>query len=132
VFFAGPADDAGFHRHHAAGLLADETGLLKASSGNFTTKEQSNKAGANHFVSWLLGCSTKNPEASCLTSGFEFFKERLTSFRQHARAGVNRVLAEQLLDAQELIVFRGAVGAAQRTGLDLAAVRRHGDVGGKY
>jgi hypothetical protein len=76
VFFAGPADDAGFHRHHAAGLLADETGLLNASSGNFTTKEQRNEVGAKYLVAWLLGCSTKKPEACCLASGFEFLLTR--------------------------------------------------------
>jgi hypothetical protein len=36
---------------------------------------------------------------------------------------------EQLFDAQELIVFRQAIRAAERTGLDLTAVRRHGNVG---
>jgi hypothetical protein len=44
-------------------------------------------------------------------------------------AGVDGVAAEQLLDAQQLVVLRQPVGAAERTGLDLAAVRRHGDVG---
>ena len=52
----------------------------------------------------------------------------LQPFRQRARACVNRVLAQQLLDAQELVVFRQAIRAAQRAGLDLAAVRRHRNV----
>src|SRR5881392_3613528 len=43
-------------------------------------------------------------------------------------AAVNRVPAEQLLDAEELVVLRDAVGAAERTGLDLAGVGCHGDV----
>ena len=34
-------------------------------------------------------------------------------FRQCARAGVNGVLAEQLFDAQELIVLRQTIGAAE-------------------
>ena len=53
---------------------------------------------------------------------------RLPTLRQRAGAGVNGVLAKQLLDAQELVVFGQTVRAAQRAGLDLAAVRRHGDV----
>ena len=43
-------------------------------------------------------------------------------------AAVDSVLPKQLLDAQELVVFRHAVGAAQRPGLDLAGVGRHGNV----
>jgi len=34
-----------------------------------------------------------------------------------------------LFDAQELIVFRQPIRTAQRAGLNLAAVRRHGNVG---
>ena len=50
---------------------------------------------------------------------------RLTSLRQRARAGIDRVLAKQLFNAQELIVFCQTIRAAQRSGLDLTAVRRH-------
>ena len=42
---------------------------------------------------------------------------------------VHRVLAEKLFDAQQLVVLRHAVGAAERAGLDLAGVRRDGNVG---
>src|SRR6266542_4723011 len=42
---------------------------------------------------------------------------------------VERVASEQLLDAQQLVVFGGAVAAAQRTGLDLAAIGSNGEVG---
>ena len=38
------------------------------------------------------------------------------------------VLAGQLFDAQELVVFRQPIRTAERAGFDLAAVRRHGDV----
>jgi len=38
-------------------------------------------------------------------------------------------LAWQLLDAQELIVFRQPIRTAQRAGLDLPAIRRNPDVG---
>jgi len=38
---------------------------------------------------------------------------------QRARARVNGVLAQQLLNAQKLVVFRQPIRAAQRTGLDL-------------
>ena len=54
---------------------------------------------------------------------------RLLAFLQRRHAGIDGVLAELLFDAQELIIFRQTVGAAQGTGLDLAAVRRHRDVG---
>jgi hypothetical protein len=37
--------------------------------------------------------------------------------------------AELLLDAQELVVFRDALGASRGTGLDLATVGRDGEVG---
>jgi hypothetical protein len=43
--------------------------------------------------------------------------------RQRARARVNRVLAEQLLNAQEVIAFRQPIRAAQGARLDLTAVR---------
>ena len=56
-------------------------------------------------------------------------RDLLPRLWQRARARINRVLAQQLFDAQELIVFRQPIGAAQRAGLDLAAVRRHSDVG---
>jgi len=45
--------------------------------------------------------------------------------RQCAGAGIDRVLAEQLFDAQGLIVFGQTIRAAQAAGLDLAAIRRH-------
>ena len=52
----------------------------------------------------------------------------LPPLRQSACARINRVLAEQMFDAQELIVFRQTIRAAQRTGLDLTEVRRDSDV----
>ena len=42
---------------------------------------------------------------------------------------MDRVLAEQLLDAQELVVPGHTVGVAERSGLDLAAVGCRGDIG---
>jgi len=54
----------------------------------------------------------------------------LLALLQRARAGIHHVLAEQLLDAQELIVFRQPIEAAEGAGLDLTAIRRHGDIGG--
>ena len=38
-------------------------------------------------------------------------------------------VAQFFLDAEQLVVLGHTVGAAQRTGLDLAAVGGHGDVG---
>ena len=44
-------------------------------------------------------------------------------------AGIGRVVAELLLDPQELVVLRDAVAARRRAGLDLADVRRDREVG---
>ena len=52
---------------------------------------------------------------------------RSASLGQHALAGVNRIATEHLLDAQKLVVLRGAVSAAEGAGLDLAAVYRSGE-----
>src|ERR1035438_10430149 len=46
----------------------------------------------------------------------------LTTRLQGFAAGVFRLRAELFLDAQQLIVFRGAVGAGKRAGLDLPAI----------
>lgn len=43
--------------------------------------------------------------------------------------GISRLAAKLLLDAKQLIVFRGAVGTRQRAGLDLTAVTGHREVG---
>ena len=43
---------------------------------------------------------------------------------RRSRPGILRGVAELLFDAQQLIVLRDAVGAARRSGLDLAGVRR--------
>src|SRR5437879_6436453 len=48
--------------------------------------------------------------------------------RQQLRTVAGRA-SQILFDAQELVVLGDAVGAAGRAGLDLAGVRRHGDVG---
>ena len=47
----------------------------------------------------------------------------------HFVHAVNRVVAKFLFDAEELVVFRDTVGTAHRTGLDLAGVGGHRDVG---
>ena len=52
-----------------------------------------------------------------------------TSLRQRAAAGGDGVLAEHLFDAEELIVFHRAIGAAKRTGLDPPVVRGLREVG---
>jgi len=44
-------------------------------------------------------------------------------------AAVDGIVAEFLFDAEELVVFGDAVGAAEGAGLDLAGVRGDGDVG---
>src|SRR2546430_8899162 len=48
---------------------------------------------------------------------------------QRRFAGIFRLLAELLLDAQELVVLGGAVGACQRAGFDLAAIGGDREVG---
>src|SRR4051794_23319839 len=47
---------------------------------------------------------------------------------ERAAAGVARLLAELLLDADELVVLREPVGAGKRPGLDLPAIRRNREV----
>src|SRR6202011_1109994 len=47
---------------------------------------------------------------------------------QRPPAGILGLRAELLLDAQELIVFRGAVGARERAGLDLPAIGGDGEI----
>ena len=54
---------------------------------------------------------TGNPLSA---SGLEF-RSSLLALLQRAQARIDRVLAEQLLDAQELVVFRQTVGAAEGT-----------------
>src|SRR5271166_6401411 len=44
-------------------------------------------------------------------------------------AAVARLRSELLLDPQQLVVFRGAVGARERAGLDLPAIGGDGEVG---
>jgi len=51
-----------------------------------------------------------------------------TAFRQRSRSRINRIFAEQLFDAKQLIVFRQTIRAAQRTSFNLSAVRRDRDV----
>src|SRR5579883_490125 len=48
---------------------------------------------------------------------------------QRRLARICRLLAELLLDAQQLVVFRGAVGARERSGLDLPAIGGDREIG---
>ena len=53
----------------------------------------------------------------------------LVPLRQRSGSSVHGIVAEELLNAQELIVFRQRIRPVERAGLDLAVVRRHRDVG---
>jgi len=57
------------------------------------------------------------------------FSWALAAFRESGEAGVDGVFTKLLLDAEELIVFSQAIGAAQGAGFDLATVGGDGDVG---
>lgn len=46
----------------------------------------------------------------------------------HPCCAEDRIITEFLFDAEELVVFADAVGAAERTCFDLARVGRNGDV----
>ena len=61
---------------------------------------------------------------SCFVSvSFVAWRLNLLSFDAVSiHAGVNGVIAQLFLDAQELVVLRDAVGAGRRTGLDLAGI----------
>src|SRR5215510_3819686 len=48
---------------------------------------------------------------------------------ERCAAGILRLVAELLLDAQELVVLGGAVGAGERAGLDLPAIGGDRQVG---
>jgi hypothetical protein len=76
-----------------------------------------------------LGIANKKPEASFFASGFGIWIGSAVRFGQRMDAGVGSIFTKLLFDAEQLVVFRQAVGAAERAGLDLAAVRGHGDIG---
>src|SRR5882757_3274896 len=63
--------------------------------------------------------STPDQVRGRLFPGLPAAAERL----ERALAGISGLGAELLLDAQELIVFGGAIGPRERAGLDLTAVR---------
>ena len=67
----------------------------------------------------------------CGNVRFSRFSARKTSAVDVAEhfSAEDRGGAEFFFDAEELVVFRDAVGTAHRAGLDLARVRRDGDVG---
>jgi hypothetical protein len=54
------------------------------------------------------------------------FRQSVHRLGQRVASGIDGVLAELLLDAQELVGFCQTIGAAKGAGLDLAAVRRLG------
>src|SRR6516225_4294874 len=74
-------------------------------------------------------CSPLLP--SLITSSRSDFPGNSSASQRFQRrfSRVSGLLAQFLLDPQQLIVFRGAVGARERAGFDLAAVGRHCKVG---
>src|ERR1700749_4417897 len=48
---------------------------------------------------------------------------------QDAAPRIDSLVAQQLLDAQELVVFGEPIGTRERAGLDLPAIRRHREIG---
>src|SRR4051812_8201084 len=58
-----------------------------------------------------------------------FRRGRLLRQREGERPGVTRGVIELFLDAQQLVVLRDAFAPGRRTGLDLSAVGRNGEVG---
>jgi hypothetical protein len=104
---------AGLCRSDVRGLLADEAGLLNARGTEIL--QQRNKVTKSGPTILFPGCfvvQQKNQKPQ-VTPVLEFFNERLTSLRQRSHSRVNGVLAEQLFDAQKLIVFRQTIAAAQ-------------------
>src|SRR5204863_3660425 len=53
---------------------------------------------------------------------------RTRATRRSKLPAVNGILPKELFDAQELIVLRDAISAAEGAGLDLPGVRRDGNV----
>ncbi len=70
------------------------------------------------------GRENEKPEADESASG-----EMRRSMKRSELAAVHGVAAEDLLDAEQLVVLGDAVGAAEGPGLDLAGVGGDGDVG---
>ena len=84
---------ARLHSRDVCSLVADETGLLKFNRG---------------------GSPCRRPKLNTFWDGdTPSLHEKLFSLRQRARSRVNGIFAEQLFDAQKLIVFCRAICAAQ-------------------
>ena len=105
----------------------------------FGTKDELLRAAA---IGEALGCVYQAISYRAINAAFEpadrwLFAEVLRASgssepngpRESAPARVDGGVAELLLDAQQLVVLRDAVGARRRTGLDLAGAGRDGQVG---
>src|SRR5437763_16782860 len=73
----------------------------------------------------------KRPQSPADNTNLRDPQDAVTSTQRLERraAGIARLRAELLLDAQELVVFCGAVGTRQRAGLDLPAIGGDREVG---
>src|SRR3954452_24336801 len=72
-------------------------------------------------------CGT--PTAEWSSTGFAAPFGWLWRLPQHRAAGVHCLIVQLLFDAQKLVVFGKPVGAGERSGLDLPAIGRHGEIG---
>src|SRR4051794_18814749 len=87
------------------------------------------RVAVSHASRCQNGCPTSERRTRSGPRGCAALANLETGFDGLELAAVDGVFAEQLLDAKQLIVFGNAVGAAQGTGLDLAGVGGHGNVG---
>ena len=58
-----------------------------------------------------------------------WFSTASALYVESCHAGVNGAAAQLLLNAQQLVVLCNTLGTAGSTGLDLAGVQRHGQIG---
>ena len=64
----------------------------------------------------------------CVTSRTDDARDRVRSEPQHGPACIERVRTQHILDPEQLVVLGGPVGARERAGLDLTAVRGDGQI----
>src|SRR3954453_17071237 len=75
------------------------------------------------------GVFARYTEKASLKVCSDYTRAPLRQRLQRRPAGIFRLCAELLLDAQQLVVLGGAVGARERAGLDLPAIGGDGEIG---
>src|SRR5436190_2527671 len=106
------------------------SGLTYSATSSTPTKSSAKRPSLSQRTRGAVICATIRPQparssrcrGSCRNTGTTLRPQDLPP--EELRVG-----AERLLDAQELVVLRDAIGARRRAGLDLPAAGRDGEVG---